>query len=136
MPEQVHGIWPLLYGLQTNELARVIIAALLEFVFDSIAQASPSPGSHATRLVQIDARCNMPPQPFSPSFSLSPLLGLVERMRRIGCDVIDDEGLVLGRIADSERRRLLFGEEREDAVHSDTGSVCEGVLEYLGTCSS
>ena len=59
----------------------------------------------------------MPPEPLLLAFCLSALLRLVEGMRSIAYDVVDDKVFVFWRIAYYERLGPVLSEECEGALH-------------------
>ena len=112
----IQKTWLALPDLRIDKFAILVVSAGLELFFDSIAQTPSSPCSYTAGLVQVGGGGRMPPQSLLLLLSLSAALRLAEGVLGIGRDVVEDEVLVVGGIADFERARLLSGEERVDSI--------------------
>lgn len=116
----VHHVYSLLHSGRVNKLARLIIPFGLQLLYKRLAQPSPRPRSHTSRLGYVNAVCRVPPQAVFLDLLLATSLRDVERVRRVRCDVVDDPVCVCGREADFERLELELGEAMHYCLHTKT----------------
>lgn len=110
LSQQIHNIHPVLKHIMINKLPRLIISSLLQLLNKCMAQPASSPGAYTARLRDIGPVGSLPPQAFLLPFCLLARLGDVQWMAGAVGDLVEEEGLVAGRVPGDEGFDFEFGD--------------------------